>query len=263
MYKSSLKNICFCFFLFLGITEIYAWGLTGHRIIAEIAENNLNNRAKRKLKKLIGKQKLAYWANWPDNIRNHSEWKHTDTWHYVNIPPQNTKEDFINVLKNNSQPSIYTAIQDLKNKIKDPKTSDKEREVHLRFLVHFIGDMMQPMHTGRAEDLGGNLIKIQFFNRDTNLHSLWDSGLIDNTKYSYTEYARILDIKNSNEVKQIQSGSLEEWFYDSHLIANQLYSSVKPGENYSYDYQYQYSPILERQLLYAGLRLAKILNEIL
>ena len=123
--------------------------------------------------------------------------------------------------------------------------------------------MMQPMHTGREEDLGGNLIKIQFFKKDTNLHSLWDSGLIDNTKYSYTEYARVLDVKSKEEIKQIQSGSLEDWFYESHQAANQLYASVKPGENYSYDYQQQYNALLERQLLHAGLRLAKILNEVL
>lgn len=135
--------------------------------------------------------------------------------------------------------------------------------MHLRFLIHFVGDMMQPMHTGRAEDLGGNLIKIKFFNRNTNLHSLWDSGLIDNAKYSYTEYARILDVKSPQEKKHIQSGNLEDWFYDSHIISNQLYNSVKEGENYSYNYQQQYNPILERQLLYAGLRLAKILNETL
>jgi len=129
--------------------------------------------------------------------------------------------------------------------------------------VHFLGDMMQPMHTGREEDLGGNLIKIQFFKKDTNLHSLWDSGLIDNTKYSYTEYARVLDVKSKEEIKQIQSGSLEDWLYESHQAANQLYVSVKPGENYSYDYQEQYKDLLERQLLHAGLRLAKILNEVL
>lgn len=258
-----MKKIIIATALFLGINEISAWGNTGHRIVAEIAENHLNGKAKRKLKKLIGKQKLAYWANWPDNVRNHHEWKHTDTWHYVNIDPKSSQEEFINALKNNDKESIYTAIKELSEKIKDKKISAQEKEYHLRFLVHFVGDMMQPMHTGRAEDLGGNLVKIKFFNRDTNLHSLWDSGLIDNTKYSYTEYTRVLDVKTKVEVKKIQSGTLEEWFYDSHQTANIIYNSVKQGENYSYDYQQEYNPILERQLLYAGLRLAKVLNEVL
>jgi len=263
MNTRILKKIFIAVFFIFGIAEASAWGVTGHRVVAEIAENHLTNRAKRKLKKLIGKQKLAYWANWPDNVRNSPEWKNTSTWHYVNIPPQESKEQFIEQLKNNNKPNIYTAIQNVKGIIVDKNTPDADREIYLRFLVHFLGDMMQPMHTGREEDLGGNLIKIQFFKKDTNLHSLWDSGLIDNTKYSYTEYARVLDVKSKEEIKQIQSGSLEDWLYESHQAANQLYASVKPGENYSYDYQEQYKDLLERQLLHAGLRLAKILNEVL
>ena len=263
MNTRILKKIFIAVFFIFGIAEASAWGVTGHRVVAEIAENHLTNRAKRKLKKLIGKQKLAYWANWPDNVRNSPEWKNTSTWHYVNIPPQESKEKFIEQLKNNNKPNIYTVIQNVKGVIVDKNTPDADREIYLRFLVHFLGDMMQPMHTGREEDLGGNLIKIQFFKKDTNLHSLWDSGLIDNTKYSYTEYARVLDVKSKEEIKQIQSGSLEDWLYESHQAANQLYVSVKPGENYSYDYQEQYKDLLERQLLHAGLRLAKILNEVL
>ena len=107
------------------------------------------------------------------------------------------------------------------------------------------------------------MIKIQFFGKPTNLHSLWDSKLIDATNYSYTEFARILNVKSKKEIKQIQSGSLEDWFYDSHKIANKLYADVENGKNYSYAYQYKYNPILEQQLLYGGLRLAKMLNEIL
>ena len=263
MNTRILKKIFIAVFFILGIAEVSAWGVTGHRVVAEIAENHLTNRAKRKLKKLIGKQKLAYWANWPDNVRNSPEWKNTSTWHYVNIPAQESKEQFIEQLKNNNKPNIYTAIQNVKGIIVDKNTPDTDREIYLRFLVHFLGDMMQPMHTGREEDLGGNLIKIQFFKKDTNLHSLWDSGLIDNTKYSYTEFARVLDVKSKEEIQKIQSGSLEDWLYESHQAANQLYASVKPGENYSYDYQQQYKDLLERQLLHAGLRLAKILNEVL
>ena len=263
MNTRILKKIFIAVFFILGVAEASAWGVTGHRVVAEIAENHLTNRAKRKLKKLIGKQKLAYWANWPDNVRNSPEWKNTSTWHYVNIPPQESKEQFIEQLKSNNKPNIYTAIQNVKGIIVDKNTPDADKEIYLRFLVHFLGDMMQPMHTGREEDLGGNLIKIQFFKKDTNLHSLWDSGLIDNTKYSYTEFARVLDVKSKEEINQIQSGSLEDWLYESHQAANQLYASVKPGENYSYDYQEQYKDLLERQLLHAGLRLAKILNEVL
>lgn len=260
-----MKKLIIAFSLFLGIIEISAWGQTGHRVVAEITERHLNKKAKKNLKKLIGDQKLAYWANWPDEIKSDSTdtWKHTDVWHYVNIPPSSDIKTFTQALKSQKAPNAYTQIKELSAKIKDKNTPKKDKEIYLRFLIHMVGDIAQPMHTGRAEDLGGNLIKIKYFGRDTNLHSLWDTGLIDSMKYSYTELAQILDVKSKEEVEKIQSGTLEDWFYDSHKIANKLYADIEAGRDYRYAYQYKYNPIVERQLLYGGLRLAKILNEIL
>lgn len=252
-------------FIFLFCGEVFAWGTTGHRVIAEIAENHLTARSRRHLKKMIGDQKLAYWANWPDFIKSDTTgvWKHADVWHYVNVTPQQEIESFTTALKQQPGPNLYTQIKNASEIIKNPQTAQPQREIYLRFLIHLVGDLSQPMHTGRAEDLGGNKIQLQFFREPTNLHSLWDSKLIEYQKYSYTEYAGVLDILSKKEVEGIQSGTLEDWFFDSHKIANRLYADIKFGENYSYDYIYKYNAILERQLLYGGLRLAKILNEVL
>lgn len=243
----------------------YSYGVTGHRIVAQIAENHLTGKAKRNLKKIIGEQKLAYWANWPDFIKSDTTgtWKHTDRWHYVNINPQPDFKRFSDSLKAQDGPNLYTQIQKLSAQIKDKNTSKNDREIALRFLIHMIGDLSQPLHVGRAEDLGGNRIRMKFFGENTNLHSLWDSKLIDSQKYSYEEYARLLDVKSKEEVKAIQAGSLEEWFYDSHLKANTIYANTKADQAYSYDYTYKFTQLMERQLLYGGLRLAKILNEVL
>lgn len=243
----------------------YSWGTTGHRVIAEIAQNNLNGKAKRNLKKLIGDQKLAYWANWPDLIKSDTTgvWKPTDQWHYVNVPKQTNVKQFTESLKAQAGPNIYSQIKVLSEQIKDKNTSKQDKEIALRFLIHLVGDAAQPMHVGRFEDLGGNKIKLKFFGENTNLHSLWDSKLVDFQKYSYTEFARVLDVKSKEEVKLIQTGTLEDWLYDSHLAANRIYANSVADSNYSYDYNYKFNPLLERQLLYGGLRLAKILNEVL
>ncbi len=243
----------------------YCWGVTGHRVIAEIAENNLSHRAKKNLKKIIGKQKLAYYANWPDFIKSDTTnvWKSTDQWHYVNISPQANLKSFSDSLKSQKAPNLYTQIQVLKSQIKDKNTAPKDREIALRFLIHLVGDLAQPMHAGRLEDLGGNRIKLKFFGDNTNLHSLWDSKLVDFQKYSYTEYARVLDVKTPQENKAIQSGTLEEWFFESHKAANSIYAYSKEGTNYSYDYNYRFVDLLDRQLLNGGLRLAAVLNEVL
>ena len=243
----------------------YSYGVTGHRVVAEIAENHLSGKAKRHLKKIIGNEKLAYWANWPDFIKSDTTgtWKHTDQWHYVNIDPQTSLSAFSQNLQAQTGPNLYTQIKTLSAQIKDKHTSEKDREIALRFLIHLVGDSAQPLHVGRAEDLGGNKIKLKFFGDNTNLHSLWDSKLIDFQKYSYTEYAALLDVKSKDEVKRIQGGTLEEWLYDSHLKANKIYSNTLMDGNYSYEYNYKFADLMEQQLLYGGLRLAKVINDIL
>lgn len=260
LMKSSVVILALLSFNFA-----YCWGTTGHRVIAEIAENHLSNKAKRNLKKLIGNEKLAYWSNWPDFIKADTTgvWKHTDQWHYVNVDPQNNLQSFIEKLKEQKAPNIYTQINILSEQIKDKKTPEKDREIALRFLIHLMGDAAQPLHVGRAEDLGGNKIKLKFFGDNTNLHSLWDSKLVDFQKYSYTEFANILDVKSKEEIAKIQAGTLEDWLYDSHLSANRIYANSVADANYAYDYNYKFTSLLEQQLLNGGLRLAKVLNEIL
>lgn len=243
----------------------YSWGTTGHRVIAEIAENHLSGKSKRQLKKIIGNQKLAYWATWPDNIKSDTTgvWKPTERWHYVNVNSQGNIKQFTDSLKAEKGTNIYTQIKVFSDQIKDKKTTAQDREIALRFLIHLVGDAAQPMHVGRFADLGGNRIKLNYFGSPTNLHSLWDSKMVDFEKYSYTEYARVLDVKSKEEVKTIQLGTLEDWLFDSQKAANRIYANSKPDSNYSYDYNYKFQPLVERQLLYGGLRLAKILNEVL
>lgn len=262
--KNVLKNAVVIAGL-LSFNFGYSWGITGHRVVAQIAENHLNAKAKNHLKEIIGNQKLAYWANWPDFIKADTTgvWKETDQWHYVNVIPQNNFKSFSDSLNAQKAPNIYTQIKILSAQIKDKNTPVKDKEIALRFLIHLMGDAAQPLHVGRFEDLGGNRIKVKFFGDDTNLHSLWDSKLVDFQKYSYSEFATILDVKSKKEVKAIQAGSLEEWFFDSQNIANKIYSNTVANTSYSYDYNYKFASVLEQQLLKGGLRLAKVLNEIL
>ncbi|MEC5395444.1 S1/P1 nuclease [Bergeyella sp. RCAD1439] len=263
------ENGWFCrlaFVVFMAYSfPLWAWGTTGHRVIAEVAENHLNGRAKKELRKLIGSQKLAYWANWPDFIRSDTTgvWKSTEAWHYVNIPPQSDRAVFEQMLQSQKGPNLYTEIKRLSSKLKNRQTPSAERAIALRFLVHLMGDLAQPMHIGRQEDLGGNKIKLSFFGEPTNLHALWDSRLVDHSRYSYSEYARVLDVKNRRERRAIMAGSLEDWFYEYHQVTNTIYAYTGAEKNYAYDYVYRFNDVLERQLYYGGLRLAKVLNECL
>ncbi len=249
---------------FVSSVYSFAWGLTGHRVIAEIAENHLDCRARHQIKKLLGKERMAYWANWPDFIKSDTTnaYKNTFQWHYVNVDPQPDFDSFAKAVQTQQQPNLYNQIPLLAAKVKDKKLPLQERKTALIFLIHLMGDLSQPMHTGRAGDLGGNKIKVNFFGQPTNLHAVWDGKLIDSQKYSYTEYARLLDIKTRKERKAIQAGTLTDWLYDSHKIANKIYHQTPDGSDLGYDYEYKFDSTAERQLLYGGLRLAKMLNDI-
>jgi len=243
----------------------FCWGITGHRVVAEIAERHLSKKAKKELHELIGRQTLALWANWPDFIKSDTThaWDHASKWHYVNMPGNLSKEEFISGLQKLPGENLYTQIKALSAQLKDRSLPDEKRQIALRFLIHLVGDLHQPLHVGREEDLGGNKISVTWFDRPTNLHSVWDNALVEDQKYSYTEYSAILDIASEEEVNAIQQSSLEEWFYDSYVLANKVYAMVPADGKLGYKYNYVFQRELDQQLLKGGLRLASLLNETL
>lgn len=243
----------------------FCWGVTGHRVVAEIAQNHLTRRAKKELRKLIGKETLAQWANWADFIKSDTTntWKHTSQWHYVDLPANLSKDEFIEDLKKLPGENLYTQIQAMSKQLADHSLPLEQRQIALRFLIHLVGDLHQPLHVGRDEDQGGNKIKVTWFDKPTNLHSVWDNSLVEFQQYSYTEYANILDIAGKEQINEWQDTPLEDWFYDSYLLANKIYALTPDGSKLSYRYNYIFMNDLNRQLLKGGLRLAKILNEVL
>ena len=129
-------------------------------------------------------------------------------------------------------------------------------------LVHFIGDLHQPLHIGLAEDKGGNDFQVRWFNGGTNLHRVWDSDMIDSYQMSYTELASNTNVLTKVEVAAIKSGKPLDWAYDSRLLAEDIYDNTEVGEKLGYNYMYKYIDTLRFQLQKGGIRLAGLLNEI-
>lgn len=242
-----------------------AWGLTGHRIVAEIAQRHLSKKAQKNLEKLIGKAPLAFWSNWPDFIKSDTtdKWKQTDPWHYVDLPGHIDRETFIQGLKALEGKNLYTQIPEMEALLQNKELPLEQRQIALRFLIHFIGDLHQPLHVGRDEDAGGNKIKVVWFGQASNLHKLWDKQLIDFQQWSYTEYADNIDTAGPAQIARIQSGTLEDWFYESHVLSDEVYDKTPDGASLGYEYNYWFFDSLNKQLLGGGLRLAAVLNRIL
>lgn len=262
-----MKKILFIAVFIAGITlpqTLLGWGTTGHRVIAQIAEKNIKSKTKHKIDKLLDGYPMAYWANWADFIKSDTtgQWKHTHIWHFVNAPGGLSKDSYINFIKNISQENTYSEIPKLEAILKNKNSSKGEKRIALYFLVHLVGDAHQPMHAGREEDLGGNKIPVTWFRSQTNIHSVWDSKIVDNENYSYTEYANILNSIKKEKKRELQAGTLEDWMYDTYILANDIYANIKNGDELMFAYSYKYKYVMELQLQRAGLRLAKILDEV-
>ena len=246
------------------LQKTFAWGITGHRVVAEIAQHHLSTKAIAAIREIIGKESLAMWANWPDFIKSDTThtWDKTSAWHYVDLPGNTGKQAFVDSLKKLSGENLYTQIKAMEVQVKDKSLSIEARRNALAFLIHFIGDLHQPLHVGRDEDQGGNKITVYWFDAKTNLHSVWDTKLVDFQQYSYTEYAASLDVKDKVQVKAWQQSSLADWFYESHVLSDKVYALSPPESKLSYKYNYIFQADLDTQLLKGGVRLAKILNDL-
>jgi hypothetical protein len=266
-FSPAKKHLCklVVFIFLLSPLACFCWGVTGHRVVAELAQRHLSHKAKKELKKLIGRESLEQWANWPDFIKSDTThaWDMASKWHYVNIPGNLSKDEFTSRLKSLAGENLYTQIKAMMTQLRDHSLANEKRRVALRFLIHFIGDLHQPLHVGREEDQGGNKIVVNWFDKPTNLHSVWDNSLIEFQQYSFSEYAKTLDIATEDEVEAWQHSTLEDWFYESYQLANRVYASVPADGKLGYKYNYIFKQDIDLQLLKGGVRLAAVLNEVL
>src|SRR5262245_9995730 len=159
-----------------------AWGPIGHRTVAQVAENHLTPKAKREIAKLLGPATLADVAYWADEIRYLPERKKGDPWHYISIDDTETLASTVR----NPNGDVVEAIERMEATLRDPKATPNDRAEALKFLVHFVGDVHQPLHVGRRADAGGNKIEITLNGEKNNLHWAWDAIMINDMGLSYT-----------------------------------------------------------------------------
>ena len=141
--------------------------------------------------------------------------------------------------------------------------SHEKEKTYLMMLIHLVGDLHQPMHMGHATDRGGNSHRIIYFNRDNNLHSVWDGALVESAhKWSYTEWQREIDRADDATITKIVEGTPNDWGRETHLLASKVYQKTPQGFKASYDYVAEWTPVIEEQFLKGCLRLAHLLTSI-
>ncbi len=243
----------------------FSWGLTGHRVVAEIASYYLTPKAKKEIAAILDNQSMAMVANWADFIKSDSTYNYTHDWHFVNLPENLTYAEAFAFLQNTNDNNIYSQTLQLQTVLKSAIASKEEKAFALKFIIHLIGDMHQPMHLGRKEDWGGNKIYVKWFGEKSNLHRVWDENIVDYQQLSYTEMAQAYNVLAKKNLKQWQADAIEKWCFESYEISRLLYAQIaqmdEKDPNLKYHYNYINFSILESQLAKGGVRLAAFLNQ--
>jgi hypothetical protein len=239
-----------------------AWGTNGHRICGEIASTYLTPKAKAAIKQILGNESIAMASNWADFIKSDDRFRYLSSWHYVDFDKAYTLPEMEAYLAKDTDADAYTKLNFMIAELKKPNLSKQNKLLYLRMVIHVVEDVHQPMHTAHKDDKGGNDFKLNWFGKPTNLHSIWDSELIDFQQLSYTEYANAINHTTAAQRAEWQKASIAEWLYESNQLAEKLYTDVKQGDNLSYAYNFSHIDILNQQMLKAGVRLAGVLNAI-
>lgn len=243
----------------------YGWGPEGHEIVARIAADNLTPSAHLRLSQLLGGDAPALMvldSNWADEIR--ADRPDTVAWHFVNIeigsrgydPRRDCARDNCVV----GQIARDAAV------LRDPRAPHAARLDALRFLIHFVGDLHQPLHAADRHDKGGNSFIVFEGRRRSNLHRVWDQDVVEALGPDAMTVAEDIEGNLSPQEKaKIMVGTPADWANESfQLAAHEIYARLPSSGSVRLprDYAGRERAVVRQQMLRAGLRLAATLNAI-
>jgi nuclease S1 len=247
---------------FLPLRSALAWGRKGHRASARLAESRLSPSALAAVRELLEKgESLADASTWADEVRTRLPM--SGPWHYVNVP---IGEPHFNPRFCPKEGCVVSKLDDFAALLADRHSPRAERQQALRFLVHFVQDVHQPLHVGDRKDRGGNDTQVRFFEKGSNLHKVWDSDLFDRLHDEASLLDRITGLADLESSRGWASTSTEDWADESLQAARRAYvladadEPLRSGSQLGAEYLSVHLPVAERRLAQSGVRLAEVLN---
>ncbi len=233
-----------------------AWGKTGHSLVAEIAFNFLDEPTQKIVKQYLGNLSIEEAANWMDTEKSNSYYNYMRKWHYLDI---DKGEEYSPSSERNILSVLHSSIVELRG-YKNSGMSKKEVKYRLLLIFHLVGDLHQPLHTGYAIDKGGNTIEINSPYVSGNLHSIWDTQILEFKKINLDTCLNYCKTMPSGDIAEIKKINELKWMYQSRSYLDRVYGF----ENNYMDKAYidNNISIIKKQLVVGGLRLASILDEI-
>jgi hypothetical protein len=246
--------------LFLALpSPALAWGKAGHRVVATLAMSLLTPNARSQVADLLGPHvTLAEVATWADEIRSNRP--NTGPWHYVNLPRDATAYD---ATRDCARGCVISAIEQSLRLLHDTSKDRAVREEALRWVVHFVADLHQPLHVV-GEERGGNDVRVQFLGRQTNLHRLWDGDLIDHVyPNAVALYKLVQAVLQTVQWQAWANGGPEDWALETHRVAQEAVYLFPDSRVIDDRYLEKALPVIHEQLAKAAVRLAGVLNRAL
>jgi hypothetical protein len=266
--------------LLLSAIPALPWGSVGHKTVAYLALINLSTATLEKIRPLLAGESLEDISIWADTYkRSH---RNTSPWHYIDLPVRQavTVSNISRYYASSGHRPSDNVISQIKidiKELKDPGASFKEKQLALKYLVHFMGDVHMPLHVGEDNDAGGNGKRVRFFaptsssnkGHITSLHSLWDNLIEVKAAEDPEQLGNELNAKITvTEKQKWDLGSVEDWAVESYTISRDvIYPGLKAGPVEAVvvlprDYYSRMRPIVDEQIEKAGVRLARVLEEI-
>lgn len=239
---------------------IAIWYDEGHRLVARLAETRLTPRTAAAVRELLGGQSLADASLWADRIRGQR--RETAPLHYVNIPLG--ADRYVPGRDCPHDQCIIAAIERDRRLLADTGASPAERAEALRFLAHLVGDLHQPLHVANDGDRGGNDRAVTFLGAEKNLHEVWDGELVQATGLDEEQYfTHLRRLMDSLDAAAVERGTVVDWAMEGHRVAAERAYRLPPGDAIDPPYFAASLPLVDRALVHAGIRLARVLNEAL
>lgn len=241
----------------------HAWGQLGHRVVGEIAEERISGKTRAEIALILGEESLAEASTWADEQRSNPApfWQEeADPFHYVTVPAGKTYAE-------TGVPAGGDALGALTRFVaiaRDPEASREDRALALRFIIHIVGNLHQPLHAGNGTDRGGNDMRPRWFGQETNLHTVWDTRMIEGKGLSYSEYAVWLGRKiGHEETIAWWTADPAVWVAEGTALRDRIYPATDDAiPSLGYDYQFEHLPSAERRLQQGGVRLAAYLDQL-
>lgn len=241
----------------------HAWGQLGHRVIGELADARISGKTRAEIALILGEEDLAEASTWPDEQRSNPApfWqKEADPFHYVTVPQGMTYAE----VGAPADGDALSALARFAATVRDRNVPQADRALALRFIIHIVGDLHQPLHAGNGTDRGGNDVKLRWFGQETNLHAVWDTRMIEGKGLSYSEYAVWLGRAIGHEETIVWwTADPAVWVAESTALRDRIYPATDDAlPNLGYAYQFEHLPAAELRLRHGGVRLAAYLDQL-